>query len=108
MWHSKFYKFPKNSRFSIGIKIDSLFVEAVEEVSLASFTQGPEKVDHLKRALSLTDTLKIFLQIAWELKLLETKHYIELSEKMDLVGQMLGGWYGKTSKQNSLAFTREK
>ncbi|MDO8565008.1 MAG: four helix bundle protein, partial [bacterium] len=65
-------------------------MEAIEEVALAGFTQGLEKINHIKQALSLTDTLKIFLQIAWELKLLEAKHYIEISEKMDTIGKMLG------------------
>lgn len=75
-------------------------METIEEVALASFTQDSEKMAHIKQALSLTDTLKIFLQIAWELKLLEVKHYAEISEKMDAVGKMLGGWYGQTFKQN--------
>lgn len=107
-WHIRFYKFPKTSRFSIGTKIDSLFIDTITEASLASFTVNLEKVVHIKRALSLTDTLKIFLQIAWELKLLETRHYSELSEKIDTVGKMLGGWYGHASKQNCLASAREK
>lgn len=82
-------------------------MEAIEEVTLASFTRDSEKVQHIKGALTLTDTLKVFLQIAWDLKLLETKHYIELSEKIAIVGQMLGGWYGQASKQTSPAKARE-
>lgn len=77
-------------------------------MALASFSQGPEKIGHIKQALSLTDTLKIFLQVAWELKLMEAKHYIEISEKMDVVGKMLGGWYGQNFKQNSSAEAKEK
>lgn len=83
-------------------------MEAIEEVAQASFTQNLEKVSHIKQALSLADTLKIFLQIAWELKLMEDKHFIEISEKLDVVGKMLGGWYGQNLKQNSPAFAKEK
>jgi hypothetical protein len=108
LWHSKFYKFPKTSRFSIGIKIDSLFLEATESVALASFTPSREKLSHIKRALSLTDTLKVFLQIAWEVKLLESKHYAEISEELDKLGRMLGGWYGQSLKQNSSDKMEEK
>jgi len=36
--------------------------------------------------------LKFFLQIAWEIKALENKKYIALSEKLNEVGKMLGGW----------------
>lgn len=83
-------------------------MEAIEEVALANFTQNLEKVDHIKHALSLTDTLKIFLQIAWELKLMEDKHFIEISEKMDTVGKMLGGWLNHNLRQNFSAFAKKK
>jgi hypothetical protein len=39
--------------------------------------------------------------ILWETKSLDTKKYIALSEKMDEVGRMLGGWSGQLKKQNS-------
>jgi hypothetical protein len=36
--------------------------------------------------------LKFFLQVAWEIKALDNKKYIRLSEKLDEIGKMLGGW----------------
>jgi hypothetical protein len=37
-------------------------------------------------------TLGFFLQLSWEIKSLDSKKYIFLSEKLNEIGKMLGGW----------------
>ncbi len=80
-----------------------LFIESIEAVSVASFSPKNQKILPLQRAVIRVDTIKIFLQIAWEMKLIDTKRYIALSEKIAIIGKMLGGWYGQILKQNSPA-----
>jgi len=46
----------------------------------------------VQRASTKLDALKFFLQIAWELKVLDNKQYLRLSEPLNEVGKMLGGW----------------
>lgn len=46
----------------------------------------------LGRAITKIDTLKFFYQLAWESKLIPTDKYTELSEKLEEIGRMLGGW----------------
>jgi len=46
--------------------------------------------------------------ILWETKSLDVKKYAALSEKVDEVGKMLGGWQGQLRKQNSPAKAGEK
>jgi len=58
--------------------------------------------------LRKVDTLKIFLMILWETKSLDNKKYIALSQKVDEIGRMLGGWNGQLQKQNSPSKTGEK
>jgi len=41
------------------------------------------------------------LLILWETKSLDNKKYLILSEKIDEMGRMLGGWSGQIVKQNS-------
>ncbi len=36
--------------------------------------------------------LKFFLQLGWEIKVLDNSKYVALSEPLDEVGRMLGGW----------------
>jgi hypothetical protein len=38
------------------------------------------------------DALKYFLKIAWELKSLDNKKYLAISNALNEVGRMLGGW----------------
>jgi len=38
------------------------------------------------------DLLKFFLRISWEIKSLDNKKYVVLSERFDEIGKMLGGW----------------
>lgn len=36
--------------------------------------------------------LKFFLRVAWEIKSLDNKKYIIISEHLEEIGKMLGGW----------------
>ena len=46
------------------------------------------------------DLLKFFLQISWEIKALDNKKYITLSEKLGEIGKMIGGWIKGIEKEN--------
>jgi hypothetical protein len=46
--------------------------------------------------------LNLLLQILWETKSLNDKKYIQISNKLNEIGKMLGGWRGKiTENKNS-------
>ena len=55
----------------------------------------------MRLAIRKVDTLKILLMVLWETKSLDTKKYAALSEKVEEIGKMLGGWNGQLVKQNS-------
>ena len=69
--------------------------------STAGFLNPTEKLPYLRIAIRKLDVSKLLLLVLWESKSFETKKYIALSEKLDEVGRMLGGWYGQVLKQNS-------
>ena len=92
LWHGFLLNFQKDSRYTIGTKIDSLFLETIELIIKASYSDKVEKLISLKSASVKLDLLKFFLQIAWEIKSLDNKKYILLSERLDEIGKMLGGW----------------
>ena len=91
-WHEFVPNIPKDSRYTIGSKIDTLFLETVELVFTASYLGRGQKQPHLQKAAARFDVLKFFLQILWEIKALDNKKYVMLSEKLDEIGRMLGGW----------------
>lgn len=101
LWHEYLPHFPKTARYTLGEKIDTLFVDAVEVISIATFLTKDEKSPFVRKAIVKLDTLKIFLKIAWEINALETKKYITLSEALYEPGRMLGGWHNQLIKQNS-------
>jgi hypothetical protein len=92
----------------LGQKIDNLFVETMEPIITASFLSPTEKLPWVRLAIRKLDTLKIFLMILWETKSIDEKKYILLSEKLNEIGKMLGGWHNQILKQNSLTKAREK
>jgi len=92
LWHEFLPNFQKDSRYTIGTKIDSLFLETIELIIKASYSDKLEKLISLKNASVKLDLLKFFLQIAWEIKSLDNKKYILISEKLNEIGKMLGGW----------------
>lgn len=101
VWYNYYSIIPKVHRYSLGEKIDKLFVEAMESIITASFLNQSEKLPYIRLAIRKVDTLKIFLMLLWEMKSMDNKKYIELSIKLDEVGRNLGGWCGQILKQNS-------
>ena len=84
----------------MGNRIDSLFIEAIEATSAAAFLSREEKQPYVRLAARKIDTLKLLLMVLWESKSLETRKYIVISERVDEIGKMLGGWSGQLKKQN--------
>lgn len=100
VWHEFLPHIPKDARYTLGIKIDNLFVETTELIFTASYLSKNQKLPYLQKAAAKLDLVKFFLQILWEIKALDNKKYIRLSEKLDGIGKMLGGWNRQLSKEN--------
>ena len=101
LWYEYYQALPKNHRYTIGQKIDNLFTDAIEAISIAIFLSREEKTPYIRLAIRKINTLNIFLLILWENKSLDNRKYIALSEKINEIGKMLGGWFGQLTKQNS-------
>lgn len=99
MWYECLNLLPKVHRYSLGQRIDTLLVEAIESVSVASFLVREEKLPYVKVGMRKMDTVKVLLMILWETKSIDDKKYIALSGPLDEIGRMLGGWNGQLTKQ---------
>ncbi len=84
--------FPKDFRYTLGGRIDSLFLEIIEAAFSASVSIKEQKLSHIRKASLKLDVLKFFLQVAWEGKALDSKKYIVMSQRLAEIGRMLGGW----------------
>lgn len=108
IWQIYLTHFPKANRFTIGAKIDSLFLEAIEYAFLASYNHSEEKVILINKSISKVDLLKLLLMLSWEIKALDNRKYIHLSENFSEIGKMLGGWKKQLLNKTLESESREK
>lgn len=99
LWHDYHSILPRNHRYSLGVRIDTLCIEIIEAVSAAAFLPKTDKLPYLRLAIRKLDTLKLLLLILWDTKSIDTKKYVAISTKFDEIGRMLGGWLGQVEKQ---------
>ncbi len=92
LWYGYYQTIPKTHRYTLGGKIDALFVETIEAVASATFLNKTEKQPWVRLAIRKLDTLKILLLVLWETRSLDTKKYAVLSLPLEEIGKMLGGW----------------
>jgi len=95
LWRNIFEHIPRRSKFTIGSKIDSVFLEIIELTFIASYSSHEQKIPHLETAIKKMDLLKFFLYVAWDTKDIDNKKYISISEELNELGRMLGGWERK-------------
>lgn len=101
LWYECYKSLPKEHRYTLGTKVDNLLTDIIEAISSASFLIKTEKQPYIRMAIRKIDAVKIFLLILWENKSLDSKKYLAISEKINEIGRMLGGWNGQLTKQNS-------
>jgi len=101
VWHGYHVILPRIHRNSFGDRVDKLFIELIESVSGAIFTQREEKLPFIRLALRKLGAIQILLMVMWETKSLNNKRYELLSFLLDEAGRMLSGWSGQVVKQNS-------
>lgn len=92
IWQRYLVDFPKANRFTLGSKIDEVFLHAIEYCFLASYSTSSDKQIFVDKGIARVDLLKLLLQLSWDIKALDTKKYIHLSEYLAETGRMLGGW----------------
>ncbi len=108
IWQAYLSSFPKTNRYTIGSKIDILFLEAIEYAFLASYTHTEEKRLFLNKSISKIDLVKLLLQLSWEIKALDNKKYAHLAERFAEIGKMLGGWKRQLLNKTPEAMPQEK
>lgn len=82
----------KHDRHTIGLKIQNVCLELLENLLSASHASKQNKSEFLSKAATKLDLLKTLLRLSEDVKALPTKNYLALSGKLQEVGRMLGGW----------------
>ena len=108
IWQQYLSDFPKANRFTLGSKIDDVFLAAIEYCFLASYSVSSEKLVFVDRAIARVDLIKLLLQLAWDIKAFDDKKYLHLSEHLAGIGRMLGGWRRQIVSKTPAHAGREK
>lgn len=83
---------PKCERFGLGQKVDFLFTDLLDILQKASFSPIEAKISMLSQSLSTVDSLRFFVQLCWELKLVPSKQFTVIGQEIEEIGRMIGGW----------------
>lgn len=92
LWFQTLADFPRVYRYNLGGKIEDYFLSLLENIFISVYLSNERKSAQLSLAIVKLDSLKFFLQLAWENKCLASAKYSSLSEQLDEIGRMLGGW----------------
>ncbi len=92
IWINIVQHIPKNSRHTIGARIENKFLDLLEFSYIAYFTEKEKKIERISQCILSLDVLKFLIYVAWEAKFLSHKHYADISEKLEEIGRMFGGW----------------
>jgi len=86
----------RQDRFTLWQKIDSLTLEIIENILLASSLSKSAKLPILERANLNLNALRVFIRLAKEVMILDNQKYLVLQENIDEIGRQLGGWIKST------------
>jgi hypothetical protein len=92
LWLVAFNDFPKIRRNTLGRKIEQYLLELLEAIFICLYLTPEQKKVKLLFAIAKLDGVKFFLQLAWENKCISNQRYAALSEQLNEIGRMLGGW----------------
>ena len=92
MWMSIVPHIAKGARYTIGSRIENKFLDLLECAYTAYFTERYKKAQKIMECILTTDTLKFFMYVAWEGKLISNKQYEDAALALEEIGKMLGGW----------------
>ena len=92
LWYQYLPHIPKLLKHSLGEKITSLFIQLVELILIAGYSNKDKKPELISKAVLILDLLKYFLQMAFEIKAIDSKQLATIIAPLGEVGKMLGGW----------------
>ena len=89
----------RSSRYTLGTRIENIFLDLLELSYIAYFTEKEGKKEKIGKCILTLDTLKYLISIAWEGGAISNNQFKEISYKLDEAGKMLGGWMNFVDKK---------
>ncbi|MEX5215532.1 MAG: diversity-generating retroelement protein Avd [Nitrospiraceae bacterium] len=83
-------KFPRSHRFVLGDRIESRMLAVLEALVLAAYSR--EKREHLHRANTDVQVLRLLVRAGKDLGFTSLKQYEFISGELVELGRQIGGW----------------
>lgn len=83
-------KFPKDKRYTIGNRMESLLIDILETLVEAAYS--PKKKELLTKANMDLEKFRFLARLAKDLRFIDLRRFKFLSVQVNEVGSMLGGW----------------
>jgi len=89
-------RFTRVYKYSLGIELEKEVLELLRTIIKANLNRG-DKAGEIKQCLIHYETVKVFVRLAKDYRLLSLRQYKFAAEKLEEIGKMLGGWQKKFS-----------
>jgi len=96
-FYSNLSSFPRKDRYTLGQKCETVLLNLLEAIILASNLSKQEKLPVLRQASIKVDLLRVFFKLGKDLKIIDNKKYIEFENSINEIGKMVGGWIKTTN-----------
>jgi len=83
-------KYPRTHKFMLADRIGNLLLDFLEDMIQAYY--GKEKIGFIDRGNLRLERLRFLIRLSKDLQCISIDKYRLVSEKMDEIGRMAGGW----------------
>ena len=83
-------KFPRSQKFTLGDRTVNLALDTLELLIEATYTR--DRLALLRKANVQLEKLRYLIRICHDFKMLSAKQYAYISNEMNEVGKLIGGW----------------
>ena len=89
----------KQDRYSIWQRCDTIVLDILEGILVASQAYKSEKLPVLERTSVKLNILRVFIRLMKEVRVIDNRKYVVLQGFVDEIGRMLGGWMKSAREQ---------
>ncbi len=83
-------RFPRSQKFTLGDRTITLALDTLDVLIEATYTR--KRLHLLQRANVQLEKLRYLIRLSHDFKLLSTKQYAYISQEVNEVGKLIGGW----------------
>ena len=94
---------PKKDRFTIGAKCEDITLNIIEMFYEANAKYGQNRLIALQSVDTRLKILQTLIRALFDIKAIDDKKFLKLSESLIEIGKMLGGWIKITPKVKPLS-----